>query len=165
MGEALSRILDPSALDACDKPRGRLVIEVPAHFAGAEIDIVLPPRVTCARCDGGGCDGCGRRGGHRLSGEPEARVVRVTLPLALEGGALLRIVRPLEGEAAIHQLLVEARLAENASPSVTLRSLALPERRDEPREPLPAPSTRMLGFVAVLLFTVAVGLVLFALLR
>ena len=46
MGEALSRILDPSELDACDKPRGRLVIEIPSRFAGAEIDVVIPPRVT-----------------------------------------------------------------------------------------------------------------------
>lgn len=128
MGEALSRVLDPSALDACDKPRGRLVIEVPRGWAGAVIEVVIPARVACARCDGGGCDGCGRRGGHRVPGEHATRLVRVRLPAAIEGGVVLRILRPFgEDGAGIAQLLLEARAGDAASVGVTWCEPAAPE--------------------------------------
>ncbi|MRG95353.1 hypothetical protein [Polyangium spumosum] len=146
MGEALSRVLDPTALDACDKPRGRLVIEVPRGWAGAVIEVVIPKRVTCARCDGGGCDGCGRRGGHRVPGEDEERLVRVRLPAAFEGGVVLRILRPFgEDGAGIAQLLIEARAGEAASVGVTWCEPAAPEAPS--REP-EAPRAAALSFGA-----------------
>ena len=140
MGEALSRILDPSALDACDKPRGRLVIDVPSSFAGAEIEVTIPSRVVCARCDGGGCDGCGKRGGHRIPGPKEERVIRVVLPLSLTGNVLLRVVRPLNrrplnlDEDGIEQLLIETNLADEASASVTLLALYTKPLYTKPHE-------------------------------
>jgi len=128
MGEALSRVLDPAALDACDKPRGRHVIEVPPGWAGAVIEVVIPARVTCARCDGGGCDGCGRRGGHRVPGDPTARLVRVRLPSEMEDGVMLRILRPFgEDGAGIAQLHLEARAGAAASTGVTWCEAAVPE--------------------------------------
>ena len=136
----------------------------------AQIDIVIPPRVACARCDGGGCDGCERRGGHRVPGEPEARVVRVTLPLALEGGALLRIVRPLEGAGDLEQLILEARLAETTSPCVSLRALASPAPKDpRPTHATHGPRARdstlgTLGTLAFLVMALAAALA-FALAR
>ncbi|WP_281313423.1 hypothetical protein [Polyangium sp. y55x31] len=137
MGEALSRVLDPAALDACDKPRGRLVIEVPAGWAGAVIEVVIPARVACARCDGGGCDGCGRRGGHRVPGDPTARLVRVRLPSELEGGVVLRILRPFgEDGAGIAQLHLEARAGAAASAGVTWCEPAMTDApRSEPTRP------------------------------
>jgi hypothetical protein len=119
MGEELGRVLDPAALEACSKPRGRLAIEVPAAWAGGEIEIALPARVTCARCDGGGCDGCARRGGHRLEGDAAERTVRVRLPQSLDGGVVIRLVSPLGAdEEGLAQLLLEARLGA-ASACVT----------------------------------------------
>jgi hypothetical protein len=50
-----------------DEPRGPDVlasIEVPMEWLeeGASVSIVLPRLLTCARCEGGGCDVCGRKG-------------------------------------------------------------------------------------------------------
>ncbi|MDC3954897.1 hypothetical protein [Polyangium jinanense] len=137
MGEALSRVLDPAALDACDKPRGRLVIEVPRGWAGAVIEVVIPARVACARCDGGGCDGCGRRGGHRVPGDPTTRRVRVRLPSELESGVVLRILRPFgEDGAGIAQLHLEARAGAAASEGVTWCEPAMTDApRIEPAAP------------------------------
>lgn len=50
-----------------DEPRGPDVlhnVEVPMEWLeeGASISIGLPRLLTCARCEGGGCDVCGRKG-------------------------------------------------------------------------------------------------------
>lgn len=50
-----------------DEPRGPDVqhaIEVPMEWLeeGATVSFVLPRLLTCARCEGGGCDACGRKG-------------------------------------------------------------------------------------------------------
>lgn len=143
MGQALSRLVDPSALDACDKPRGRMSIEIPVSFAGAEIEVRVPGRLLCARCDGGGCDGCERRGGHRIPGPEEARRVQVVLPLKLESGMVLRVAQPLvwanADESIIEQLYIEARLAERASENVKLLALYNDNAPDQP-PPVPAPA-------------------------
>ncbi|MDI1429207.1 hypothetical protein [Polyangium sorediatum] len=162
MGEALSRVLDPAALDACDKPRGRHVIEVPRGWAGAVVEVVIPARVTCARCDGGGCDGCGRRGGHRVPGDPTARLVRVRLPSEMEGGVVLRILRPFGEEGVgIAQLHLEARAGAAASAGVTWCEAAAPDEpraegaeRAEPRVPVPRLGARKAAAYA----TIAVAL-------
>ena len=90
--------------------------------------------------------------------------MRVTLPLALEGGALLRIVRPLEGADGLEQLILEARLAETTSPCVSLRALA----SAAPEGPALAQHTRgmqgMLGMLAFLVMALAAALA-FALAR
>jgi hypothetical protein len=70
-------------------------IEVPdAWFEeGAHIEVQLPQRVVCARCEGGGCDACGRAGAITLfsSGE-EPLCVRVGLPKgSVDGTVVLRI--------------------------------------------------------------------------
>ncbi|MDI1447613.1 hypothetical protein [Polyangium sp. 6x1] len=159
MGEALSRVLDPAALDACDKPRGRLVIEVPADWAGAVIEVVIPTRVACARCDGGGCEGCGLRGGHRVPGDPTGRLVRTRLPSALEGGVVLRILRPFGDDGAgIAQLHLEVRAGTAASAGVTWCASAVPEEprieRAEPRAVAPPLGARKAATYA----TIAVAL-------
>jgi hypothetical protein len=56
-----------------DEPRGPDVlhgIEVPMEWLeeGASVSIVLPRLLTCARCEGGGCDVCGRKGAFEQTG-------------------------------------------------------------------------------------------------
>lgn len=48
---------------------------------GAAIEFELPRNLSCAACDGGGCDACGRSGAVTLRGRGEpAEVVQLTLP-------------------------------------------------------------------------------------
>lgn len=133
MAQALGRVVDSSALDACAEPRGRHAIEIPVEWVGAEISVAVPPRIVCARCDGGGCDGCRRRGGHRIEGDEQARAVRVTLPREMNDAIVLRVVRPFgHAEGSIAQLHLEARVGRGASSGVVLCALA----RREPVMPI-----------------------------
>lgn len=55
-----------------DEPRGPDVlytVEVPMEWleGGASVSIVLPRLLPCARCEGGGCDVCGRKGAFEVS--------------------------------------------------------------------------------------------------
>lgn len=50
-------------------------------LAGETIELVLPRNLSCATCEGGGCDRCGRSGAITLRSRGEAPVsVQVTLP-------------------------------------------------------------------------------------
>ncbi|WP_437731575.1 hypothetical protein [Sorangium sp. So ce1335] len=121
MGRAeLGQLVDREDLDASDGPRGRLSIAVPAAWTrgGADIEIAVPARVSCARCDGGGCDGCARSGAHRAPAELAARTLRLRLPADLAGGATFRLVRPFGEHAPLDQLLVDVRADSEASPGV-----------------------------------------------
>ena len=82
----------------------------------AEIDVAVPSRLVCARCDGGGCDGCARSGALRAPDAAEARKVRLRLPAAL--GAAVRLVQPFGEAFPIEQLIVELRAAETPSAGV-----------------------------------------------
>jgi hypothetical protein len=75
-------------------------IEVPEAWfeEGAHLEIELPPRLVCARCEGGGCDACGRSGAITLhSQNEEPLVVRVGLPKAPPSGVV--VLRIPEGGA------------------------------------------------------------------
>lgn len=121
MAQALGRVVNSSALDACGRSRGRHTIEVPKAWVGAEIMVAIPSRVVCARCDGGGCDGCGRRGGHRIEGDVSARSLRVKLPHSIDNAVVLRLVKPFgDADGAIAQLHLEARIGPGASSGVVL---------------------------------------------
>ncbi len=126
MAQALGRVVDSAALDACSHPRGKHVIEVPAAWLGGEILVAFPVRIICARCDGGGCDGCHRRGGHRIEGDADARSVRVSLPHSMEGTVVLRLVRPFGNEATMTQLHLETRIGLSASAGVELHAMPAP---------------------------------------
>lgn len=116
----LGQIVDREALEAGGGARGRLRISVPAGWAGGVIEIAAPGRVACARCDGGGCDGCDRSGAHRTPAEPGERTLRLQLPDPLDPGGVvaLRLVRPFGEGAALEQLLVEVTAGAEASPGV-----------------------------------------------
>ncbi|WP_437965452.1 hypothetical protein WMF04_38325 [Sorangium sp. So ce260] len=121
MGRAeLGQLIDREGLDASEGARGRLAIEVPAAWARdrADIEVTVPARVACARCDGGGCDSCARSGAHRAPAEVAARTLRLRLPRDLTGGVTLRLVRPFGEHAPLDQLLVELREGGAASPGV-----------------------------------------------
>ncbi|MFT3767051.1 MAG: hypothetical protein QM820_16255 [Minicystis sp.] len=133
MAEPLGKVTDREALDACDRGWARLRVEVEAAWLseGAELEITAPGRLPCARCDGGGCDACGRSGVLRAPEDTAARVIEVSVPAQQEGseGVALRIPDPFGVDHAIGQLHVELRAAASASPSV---------RRIEAEPPPPA---------------------------
>lgn len=85
-----------------DEPRGPDVlhhVEVPMEWIGegASISIALPRLLPCARCEGGGCDVCARKGAFEISAE--APVV-VSLPRQ-PGGAPSAVRLRLPGYGAL----------------------------------------------------------------
>ncbi|EYF08138.1 hypothetical protein [Chondromyces apiculatus] len=126
-GNALGQILDTGALDTAEGARGRLRVTVPAGWEGeaADLEITAPARVTCARCEGGGCDACGRSGALRTPDDPAERVLRVRLPAHLGGGVVLRLVRPFGETSPIEQLHLE--LIPGPVPSQEMVRLPDPE--------------------------------------
>ncbi len=69
-----------------NEPRGPdvlLRVDVPAAWLqqGVTVEIELPRLLSCARCDGGGCDACGRRGAFsRQDCHGSDESVELTLP-------------------------------------------------------------------------------------
>jgi hypothetical protein len=108
--QALGRLLDPAALDASKGPRAKLRIEAPPEWlaAGGELEVPAPARLVCARCDGGGCDGCNRSGALAAPADPDARTIHATLPPDSDGGVALRLLHPF-GDGGIEQLILEVR--------------------------------------------------------
>lgn len=123
----LGQVVDPEALDASAGARGRIRIEVPASWMneGSAIEVAVPASILCDRCDGGGCDGCGRSGALRAPDDPRGRAVRLQVPAGSGGGVAVRIVRPFGDEAAIEQLIIEVRAGASPSQGVVRRSPAL----------------------------------------
>jgi hypothetical protein len=120
MGDgALGRVLDPRALDEGTGARVRVRVEVPAAWltAGCRIAIVAPRRLPCARCDGGGCDACGKSGVLRAPDAEEDRRLELTLPGTQSEAVALRLADPF-GVGLVEQLIVEIR-AGAVSPGVT----------------------------------------------
>jgi hypothetical protein len=91
--KVLGRVL---ALDAERGPDVLHRVRVAAEWLtnGEAIELRLPRHLTCAVCEGGGCDICDRSGAITLRGRDEApEMVRVTLPQrgAHDPPVLLRI--------------------------------------------------------------------------
>ncbi len=90
MGQVLGKVTK-----AVDVERGPDVlhrISVPAGWLseGATIDVELPRHLSCARCEGGGCDSCQRSGALTLRERDELPgVVSVTLPVSVEAGDIV----------------------------------------------------------------------------
>lgn len=134
----LARLLDPGALDADEGPHARARITVPVSWAAALVEVALPRVMECARCDGGGCDGCARSGALRGPEGEAARVVRVRLPDGLGEGVMLRLSHPFGRLSVITQLRLEVRPGEAAPGSVR----RLPTPADAPSLPCHASSGR-----------------------
>lgn len=99
-------------------------IEVPEvwFLLGATLQITLPRLLSCARCDGGGCDACERRGAFEQQAAGIASEVAVVLP-----------TQPPERYAAVRLRLpaLGARAAEPELPSGHLLLTVVP-RAPEP---------------------------------
>gem|GEM_PF-1278845 len=160
----LSRVLDVAALDHAAGPIGRTELDVPREWLahGARVSFVVPSRVACARCEGGGCDGCGRSGALRLDVPDARRCIELTLPARASDGRgsrtaveafVVRLVRPLGDEAPLEQLVVLVRAADVATSTC--------ERVDH-ATPRPASTRSILVAIAVL---TALALLVAALLR
>lgn len=135
--DTLGRVTDPSALAACGRARARLRVEVPAAWLaeGAAIELTAPARLPCARCGGGGCDGCGRSGVLRAPAEAGERRIEARVPALAADGVALRIPEPFGPEHPIAQIVLEICVAEGASAGV--RRVAAP--------PLPEPTAAALS--------------------
>ena len=109
----LARVTDPAALDGESRTSGRIALDVLPSWLDARevISFVVPRRVSCARCDGGGCDLCERSGAFRIEGGDAERTLQLTLP---GEPAVVRIPQPFAGAPEI--LLVELRAAGAPSP-------------------------------------------------
>jgi len=125
-------------------PRGPDVshrIRVPGAWleTGEVVEFELPRNLTCAACDGGGCDACERAGAITMRGRQElAEILSVTLPKRKPGadgearGVVIRIpeqggLPPENGEVLPRGLLLlRVEPAEVADPGVTRVASTVP---------------------------------------
>ena len=108
----LARLLDPAEVDAIDGPHGKMSIELSEARLGETVEIVVPARLACARCEGGGCDSCGRSGAIRLELDEDDRKTQFGLPDAAPSGVRVRLLRPVAG---LELLTVEVRLTPSTA--------------------------------------------------
>ena len=153
--ETLGRVLDPEEVGRRGGPIGRLSVDVlPAWLAsGDAVEIVVPQRLACARCDGGGCDGCGRSGAFRLTLDDAARTLQLTLPGRGPERTVLRLVRPFGADAGLEQLWIELRAGPEASACCRL----VPGGRARPRAFARGPILIVLALALAVLLAVLLG--------
>ncbi|CAN5679145.1 hypothetical protein BH11MYX4_BH11MYX4_30080 [soil metagenome] len=154
--ETLGRLLDPEELDRRGGATGRLTVDVLEAWleSGDAVEIIVPQRLACARCEGGGCDACGRSGAFRLTFDEAARTLQLTLPAprAGPGRSVVRLARPFGAGAGVEQLWVELRASAQASPFC----------RQLPRAPSASPSllTRPVWIALLVAFAVLLAVLL-----
>lgn len=132
----LARVVDKDALAEAKGPTGRMSICVPSTWlaAGDTIEVTVPRRLSCAVCEGGGCDRCERRGGLRLDDDETARRVRIGLPKRPETSAfVLRLREPLGADAGLEQLVLEITTNDTPTESCTRIEPATPSTPTVPR--------------------------------
>ncbi len=156
---ALGKLLDKEALESCEGGRAKARISVPASWCdeSALVELSLPRTLVCARCEGGGCDGCHRSGALRGPKSDAARRVRVRLPQNLGDGVAMRLSDPFGPDGAIAQIWIEVRPAPE--PSSMVRRIGGP--KPEERRILPR-MVAALGLLVALL-VVVLGLLTLAL--
>ena len=162
-------------------PRGPDVlhrIRVPRAWleSGDMVEFELPRNLTCAACEGGGCDACGRAGAITLRGRQElAEILSVTLPLRKPDREVRSIViripeqggLPPESAEALPRglLLLRVEPAEVGDPGVTrITPTARPlSQRVIQSLRIPAsPRGRARWFATVALIVVLAGLAILA---
>ena len=165
-----------------DVPRGPDVvhrIRVPRAWleAGEVVEFELPRNLSCAACDGGGCDLCERAGAVALRGRHELpELLSVTLPARKAEAAndtrtvVIRIPEqgglPAEGLALPRGLLLlRVELADRPDPGVTIVRRSIPAVIERValslRVSKPTPKQAR-SIVVVLLITLLLGLALLA---
>ena len=131
MSEVLAKVT-PRTLNV---PRGPDVlhrIRVPAAWleSGELVELELPRNLTCATCDGGGCDACERSGAVTLRGRDELpEILSVTLPMRKPGSEARAVVIRIPEQGGLAPeggellprglLLLRVEPAEVADPGVT----------------------------------------------
>ena len=149
-----------------DIPRGpdlAFSTQVPSDWfrPGTVLRIALPERLSCAECQGGGCDRCDRKGAIRLrEADEEQEIVRITLPQTLnESNIQIRLPHaggyPLsEQDEALPRghLIVSLRSAEmEVDPENSLVSLGKPAPlSEEERRTLARKSIVVIGSLVIL---------------
>lgn len=131
----LGRVIDKQALADDEGARGVLRVNVPPSWVrkGSRITVALPARFECARCSGGGCDGCERSGALRAPPEPSARSMELIIPPGSADGVAIRVAQPFGEAASIVQIIIEIRCAEAPSPCVSrIRERRFRHRRGAP---------------------------------
>lgn len=147
MGKVLGKVT--SELDI---PRGpdcvhRITVAEDWLFAGATVEFELPRNLTCAECQGGGCDACGRSGAVSTRGRKEpAELVTVTLPATSSpdvedtiSGSQIVVVRlpehgglPEDGDLPRGILMLQVKSGTEADASAQKVSLTIPPPAAEP---------------------------------
>lgn len=131
MTEVLGRVVT-SDLASPRGPDASYRIRVPRDWLerGATIEFELPRHLTCASCDGGGCDICHRSGAVTLRGRNEpSDLVQVSLPTGLRDDAFLIRIPERGGLPPADTILPRGHLLlrveptdADASTSVAIRS-------------------------------------------
>lgn len=93
---------------------------------GATVAVVAKERLVCARCDGGGCDGCEKSGAVKLPREAEARTFSLVLPPNMVEPSAVRVPRPFGERLPVALAICVVRLGEAAS-GCSLVSVPSPE--------------------------------------
>ena len=116
----LARVTSPEALDRATGPRAKLELVVPKAWLaeGCALEVTAPKLLCCARCDGGGCDSCGRGGALRAPPRRAQRALQLSLPGDHTTAVQLRLVDPF-ADSEIEQLLVQVRPGTTTTPGVT----------------------------------------------
>lgn len=147
---ALGRVVDPAELDAASARRACASLSLPEAWLRepSRVRFVVPRRLSCEACQGGGCGGCDNRGGFVV---PEALDRTVDLSLAGSAAPLrVRVVPAFAASAGFDVLLVRVRSGE---PSLGAQRLDL-ERPGSTRA-RPSVDARLYGLVAVALALLA----------
>lgn len=125
------------------EPRGPDVlhtVEVPAEWLaeGASVELKVPRFLPCARCEGGGCDLCARKGAFEVAAAEGTSEVVITLPRqAGSAPSAVRLRLPAAGarDASDPQLppghllltVIPRDAAFGWAPAPTLRKLEQPQ--------------------------------------
>jgi hypothetical protein len=129
MTEVLGRLL-ASDLESPRGPDASHRLRVPHGFLkrGATVEFELPRHLTCAACDGGGCDPCERSGAVTLRGRGDpSELVELSLPKGERAEAFMIRVPERGGlpPAGSHlprgHLLLRVEPCEESQASPTLR--------------------------------------------
>jgi hypothetical protein len=137
----LGQVLDVAALDASSGPCARIRVGLEAGWSrGDTLRITVPERLTCARCDGGGCDACRRSGALRAPADADARTLRVEIPEVPARGVAVRLLHPFGDASDVEQLRIELHPSSPSDAGVRVSHAAAPRALIAPAQAPGAPS-------------------------
>ena len=152
----LGQVLGKLAVRSLSDPRGPDVVHtiaVPGDWLerGETIELELPRNLTCANCEGGGCDACDRAGAVTLRSRVEPiELVQVSLPercreLDVGDGKTIVLRIPEHGGFSVNEgvprglLMLRVTTASEPDAGVTLHRASAPLEAEPARRELRAP--------------------------